>query len=55
MAWRGSNPATVAAHESLALFEMKWSNPHPETEIKSIDLIARHQEAAPFVAGLTVE
>src|SRR5437899_2565035 len=34
---------------------MTWDNPWPEVAIKSIDLIATHTNAAPFLVALTAE
>jgi len=37
------------------LFEKQWSNPHPDLEIVSIDLVSAMTNAAPFLVAVTAQ
>jgi hypothetical protein len=58
LAWVGSNGA--AGHRPIRLFLKSWTNPRPQVEISSVDMMTGSQSpgpgaAAPFMVGLTVE
>jgi hypothetical protein len=56
IAWKGSNPGVVAAGmRGIRLFKRTWSNPSPEVEVASIDFVAEHNQAHPFLVALTAE
>ena len=39
----------------VVLFETAWTNPRPEAEIASIDMVSAMMEAAPFLVALTAD
>ncbi len=49
--WDGVN----AAGSHVALYHSVWTNPTPETEIKSIDFISTLTACAPFLIAVTAE
>ncbi|MBI2950123.1 MAG: protein kinase [Verrucomicrobia bacterium] len=53
--WEGKNDRVAHNPEQVALFKASWDNPHSEKPVESIDLIAPHKNAAPFILGITVE
>ena len=44
-----------AAGRESRLYLMTWDNPKPDSTIDSIDFVASHPDAAPFLVGLTVD
>lgn len=58
VAWTGVNEA-VAQHVKpglcIRLFEMTWTNPHPEKEIAALDVLSKGKECDPFLVALTLE
>ncbi|MHB1560695.1 MAG: sigma-70 family RNA polymerase sigma factor [Isosphaeraceae bacterium] len=58
VAWTGLNDA-VAQHVRpglrIRLFEMTWTNPHPEKEIATLDVLSKGKECDPFLVALTLE
>lgn len=46
----GKNP-----YAPVGFFVCKWKNPHPDKEIKTIDIISAETEALPCVIGITGE
>lgn len=55
VAWEGTNEASQKVGRKIRLFKTTWENPSPETEIKSIDFLSSHGDAAPFLVAITVE
>jgi len=55
IAWLGANPKTREnGNARLQLFLRPWTNPTPESEITSIDLVSAMSPAAPFLIAITV-
>ncbi len=56
-AWTGQNDA-VARHTRpglmIRLFDLAWTNPHPEKEIATLDVLSEGKECDPFLVALTV-
>lgn len=40
---------------TIGVVEFTWKNPNPDLKVKSIDFIANHPEASPFLLALTAE
>jgi hypothetical protein len=56
IAWKGNNPYSVAAgNRSIRLFKRTWENPFPDTEVTTMDFVAEHESAHPFLVALTAE
>lgn len=55
LAWDGRNDYYASTPVRIALFKATWDNPHPDKRVESIDLVTSHPNAAPFIAGITVE
>jgi hypothetical protein len=56
VAWMQSEESAAKERKNPArLFKMTWDNPLPGMDIKSIDLISTHQNAAPFLVAITAE
>ena len=56
IAWVGHNPANKAAGTlNIRLFKSTWENPAPDVEILSVDFVAEHEGAYPFLVALTAE
>ncbi len=57
VAWTGLND-TVAQNPPglfVRLFAMTWTNPHPEKEIATLDVLSAGKECDPFLVALTLE
>jgi hypothetical protein len=56
-AWEGENAASKEFMAKIKLYQMTWTNPHPDKAIATIDFVAADQEqiCAPFCAAITVE
>ncbi len=57
-AWTG--PTDMTERQSrpglmVRLFEMSWTNPHPEKAIASLDFLSKGNECDPFLVALTLE
>lgn len=39
----------------IGISELRWENPRPEVKVTSIDFIAEHPEASPFLVAMTIE
>jgi hypothetical protein len=52
-AWTGADKDKAGVEYSL--FEKRWTNPHPELEIVSIDLVSSMTNAAPFLVAVTAQ
>jgi hypothetical protein len=56
IAWEGTNPFThIAGTRATRLFKRTWINPAPDVEVISLDFIAEHSRAHPFLVALTAE
>ncbi len=56
IAWQGSNPAAVVeGRRCIRLFKRTWDNPSPEAEVASLDFVAEHSQAHPFLVAITAE
>jgi hypothetical protein len=56
VAWTGSTDSTDRNPGfKVRLFDMTWTNPHPEKEIAAIDVISAAKECDPFLVALTLE
>jgi len=53
--WEGSNAMTKSKDLTLRLYLTKWTNPHPEKQVASIDYISANTGAAPFCVAMTIE
>ena len=55
-AWKGTNGKTrknEGCH--IRLFHLAWDNPRPGAAVCAIDLVTTHEQARPFLVGLTLE
>jgi WD40 repeat protein len=56
IAWKGSNPACkLAGTRGIRLFKRTWENPAPDVEVTTVDFVAEHEGAHPFLVALTAE
>jgi WD40 repeat protein len=56
IAWKGNNPATkIAGTRGIRLFKRTWENPAPDIEVTTVDFVAEHESAYPFLVALTAE
>jgi hypothetical protein len=55
VAWSGTNPAAEGNGRKIALYSVAWTNPHPDKEVKSIEIVSKGTECDPFVIALTLE
>lgn len=56
IAWKGSNPANkLVGTLGIRLFKRTWDNPAPDVEVTTMDFVAEHASAHPFLIALTVE
>lgn len=46
---------SVTENDKVHLYVTTWDNPHPETEILSLDFISFRQTEAPFLVAVTIE
>ena len=55
--WEGENTASKEFMAKIKLYQMIWTNPHPDKTIATIDFVAADLEqiCAPFCAAITVE
>ena len=56
-AWTGLNDMTEQHARpglQVRLFDMAWTNPHPEKEIASLDVLSAGKECDPFLVAVTV-
>lgn len=54
-AWKGQNPRTTERGIHIRLFKLTWSNPFPDTPIRSIDLVSTLAGPAPMVAAISIK
>ena len=56
LAWQGSNPGNrKEGRQGIRLFKRTWENPAPEVEVTTVDFVAEHAAAFPFLVALTTE
>ncbi len=55
LAWEGATAWSTRNEHRVHLYHRAWDNPHPDREIRSIDLIAEGYAVIPFVVALSVE
>ena len=56
IAWKGNNPAAKqAGNRGIRLFKSTWTNPAPDNEVATVDFVAEHVSACPFLVALTAE
>jgi RNA polymerase sigma factor (sigma-70 family) len=54
LAWAGPNDAT-GSDDEVRLFSSRWTNPHPEKKVLTIDFETKDTACAPFLVALTLE
>jgi RNA polymerase sigma factor (sigma-70 family) len=54
LAWAGPNDAT-GPDDEVRLFSSRWTNPHPEKKVLTIDFETTNTACAPFLVALTLE
>lgn len=56
IAWKGINPhAARGGSRGIRLFKRTWENPAPELAVTTMDFVAEHDFAHPFLVALTAE
>lgn len=58
VAWTGLNDAVEQSPRPglmVRLYDMAWTNPHPEKLIATVDFLSAGEECDPFLVALTVE
>lgn len=55
IAWESTTSWSSRNGHNVRLYHRAWDNPHPDREIRSIDLIAEGYAVIPFVVAITVE
>jgi hypothetical protein len=56
VAWTGSNDSTdMNAGIKVRLLATTWTNPHPEKEVATLDILSAGTECDPFLVAVTVE
>jgi WD40 repeat protein len=56
IAWKGNNPASkMLGDGGIRLFKSTWTNPAPDNEVATVDFVAEHVSACPFLVALTAE
>jgi hypothetical protein len=53
--WTGSNTASENNQRQIRLFEVVWTNPHPDSEVATIDMESKDTVCDPFLVALTLE
>ena len=55
VAWTGTNDAAALNPGlKIRLFDMTWTNPHPDREIATLDVLSNGKDCDPFLVGVTV-
>jgi hypothetical protein len=55
VAWTGTNEATdMNPGLKIRLFDLTWTNPHPDKEIATLDVLSAGKDCDPFLVGLTI-
>lgn len=55
VAWTGVNESSRQGGRKIRLFKTTWENPRPDSVIESLDFIATHSRACPFLVAVTTE
>ncbi len=56
VAWSGINQAVEPSPGlKIRLFDFPWTNPHPEKEIATLDVLSAGKDCDPFLVALTLE
>jgi len=55
LVWQGENATSKRYGREVRLYDFRWQNPHPESEIKSIDFESSLTQSAPFLMAITAE
>ncbi len=57
IAWKGNNTLVERNNEGteIQLFEVAWTNPHPERSIATIDVVSSVSGCDPYLVAVTVE
>ncbi|HMO63971.1 MAG TPA: hypothetical protein PKE47_01875, partial [Verrucomicrobiota bacterium] len=55
VAWTGENESSRQGGRHIRLFKTTWENPRPDSVIESLDFIATHPRACPFLVAVTAE
>jgi hypothetical protein len=57
VAWTGNNTAADNFGDDIKirLFDLTWTNPHPEKEVATIDFTSKETMCKPFLVALTLE
>jgi hypothetical protein len=56
VAWTGSSDATDQTHGiTIRLFDLTWTNPHPEKEVAALDILSAGTQCDPFLVAVTLE
>jgi hypothetical protein len=55
VAWSGTNPAADQIMRKIRLYAIRWTNPHPEKEIATIEAQSQGTQCDPFVVAVTLE
>jgi hypothetical protein len=56
VAWTGSNDNTeLNKGLKIRLFDLTWTNPHPEKEIAALDVLSAGKQPDPFLVAVTLE
>ena len=50
VAWTGANESAG----QIRLFDLAWTNPHPEKEITTLDMLSADKECDPFLVAVTI-
>ncbi|MBL9136202.1 MAG: protein kinase [Verrucomicrobiales bacterium] len=53
--WRGQCPYAMATGQNLRLYLTSFSNPRPEVEVRSLDLVSAMNRAGFFIVAMTFE
>ena len=53
LAWTGENAASKRHGNIIRLYSGSWTNPHPEKEVTTIDMVGRHDIALLFCVAIT--
>ena len=55
LVWRGENTTSKRYGMEVRLYDFRWQNPHPESEIRSIDFESKMTLSGPFLMAITAE
>ncbi len=56
VAWTGSNDSLEQnAGIKIRLFATTWTNPHPEKEVATLDILSAGTDCDPFLVAVTLE